>query len=66
MMGRNLLRGGRSTPASGIGIGIGPGRGGVRWRLSAGAGKKTVYAQFRESASNVSAIVLDTIKYRRS
>jgi hypothetical protein len=36
------------------------------WRLSAGAGKKTVYAQFRDPVGNVSAIVLDTIKYRPS
>jgi hypothetical protein len=34
------------------------------WRLSAGAGKKTVYAQYRDSAGNTSAATSDWISYR--
>lgn len=34
------------------------------WRLTRGAGKKTVYAQYRDAAGNVSARVSDSITYR--
>lgn len=34
------------------------------WTLTAGTGKKTVYAQYRDRAGNVSAIVKDSIAYR--
>jgi len=34
------------------------------WKLTRGAGKKTVYAQYRDAAGNVSASALDSITYR--
>jgi hypothetical protein len=34
------------------------------WRLTRGAGKKTVYAQYRDAAGNVSASASDSITYR--
>jgi hypothetical protein len=34
------------------------------WRLTSGAGKKTVYAQYRDRAGNVSAIAQDSINYK--
>jgi hypothetical protein len=34
------------------------------WALSAGAGKKTVYVQFKDRAGNVSAVASDSIMYR--
>lgn len=37
---------------------------GKSWRLSAGAGTKTVYVQYRDRAGNVSLVALDRIKYR--
>jgi hypothetical protein len=35
------------------------------WRVSSGTGKKTVYVQFRDLASNLSARSSDSITYRR-
>jgi hypothetical protein len=35
------------------------------WRLSSGTGKKKVYVQFKDRASNVSALASDSINYRR-
>ena len=34
------------------------------WKLTRGAGKKTVYAQYRDAAGNVSAKASDSITYR--
>ena len=34
------------------------------WRLSAGAGTKTVYVQYRDRADNTSLVALDRISYR--
>lgn len=34
------------------------------WKLTRGAGKKTVYAQYRDAADNVSALAADSITYR--
>ncbi len=34
------------------------------WKLKRGTGKKTVYAQYRDAASNVSAKASDSITYR--
>ena len=35
-----------------------------KWKLSRGAGKKTVYVQYRDIAGNVSATASDSITYR--
>jgi hypothetical protein len=35
------------------------------WKLTLGAGKKTVYAQYMDAAGNVSASASDSITYRR-
>ena len=37
---------------------------GRSWKLTRGAGKKTVYAQYRDAAGNVSAKASDSITYR--
>ena len=34
------------------------------WTLTSGAGTKTVYVQYRDRASNVSATVQDSIAYK--
>ena len=34
------------------------------WRLTSGAGKKTVYVQYKDAAGNVSASTSDSIGYR--
>jgi hypothetical protein len=34
------------------------------WRLTAGAGTKTVYVQYKDRAGNVSAAASDTIRFR--
>ena len=34
------------------------------WTLTSGAGKKTVYVQYRDRASNASATVPDSIAYK--
>jgi hypothetical protein len=36
----------------------------LSWPLSAGAGTKTVYAQFKDRAKNVSATASDKIRFR--
>jgi Tol biopolymer transport system component len=35
------------------------------WKLSRGAGKKTVYARYRDEAGNVSTVARDSITFRR-
>jgi hypothetical protein len=35
------------------------------WTLSAGAGTKTVYVQYRDRAGNISAAASDTIRFVR-
>ncbi len=35
------------------------------WTLTAGQGTKTVYVQYRDGAGNRSAVVTDTIRYKR-